>query len=189
MPRKRTISDDRLLDAALEIAHRRGPEALSFGALAAATGLAASTLVQRFGTRPEMLRATLQRAWDQLDRHTADADAGAGDGPAGVVALLVGLTGSYPADDAGDYADQLLLLREDLRDPVLRARGAAWIDTLVAAVERRLGGAAVGPLVVAHWQGLLTVWAFTRPAPLAGFVADGLGDLLTLLQRGVTSGV
>lgn len=186
MPRKRTIPDDTLLDEALELAHRDGPEALSFGAVAARTGLAASTLVQRFGTRADMLRATLQRAWDHLDRLTAEAAAAAGDGPAGVVDLLLALTGTYPADDAGDYADQLLLLREDLRDPVLRARGEAWIASLVAAVEQRLGGAPVGLTVVAHWQGLVTVWAFTRPAPLDRFVADALTDLLAVLHRGQT---
>ncbi len=45
------------------------------------------------------------------------------------------LTGQY---DAHDYADQLRLLREDLRDPVLRARGQSWLATLTQAVEDRL---------------------------------------------------
>lgn len=178
MPRKRTIADEVLLDAALDLVHSQGPEALTFGALASRTGLAASTLVQRFSTRPALLRATLERAWDHLDQRTAAADAAAGAGPAGVLELLAALTGEYPADDAEGYADQLLVLREDLRDQVLRARGEAWIGTLTAAVERRLDGVPVGALVVAHWQGLLTVWAFTRAAPLDEFVARALADLL-----------
>lgn len=178
MSRKRTIPDEALLDAALDLVHAEGPAALTFGALARRTGLAASTLVQRFATRPALLRATLERAWDHLDERTAAADAAADAGPSGVRALLGALTGAYPADDASGYADQLLLLREDLRDQVLRARGDAWIGALTAAVERRLGGAPVGSLVVAHWQGLLTVWAFTRPAPLDEFVDTALADLL-----------
>jgi len=52
-----------------------------------------------------------------------------------VIELLVRLTGQY---DAHDYADQLRLLREDLRDPVLRARGQSWLATLTQAVEDRL---------------------------------------------------
>lgn len=188
MPRKRTIPDEDLLDAALELVHQEGPEALTFGALAARTGLAGSTLVQRFGSRRALLRAALVRAWDQLDRRTAKADAAAGEGRDGVIELLVTLTGGYPDTATDEFADQLLVLREDLRDPVLRARGEAWIAELVAAIDRRLAGAPVGPLVVAHWQGLVTVWAFTRPAPLVTFVAESLDELLTRLDR-VASGV
>ena len=67
MPRKRTISDQDLLDAALVVVRAVGPEALTFAAAASASGLAASTLVQRFGTKAGLLRAALLRAWDLLD--------------------------------------------------------------------------------------------------------------------------
>lgn len=175
MPRKRTISDEALLAAALAIVHADGPEALSFAALAARSGLAGSTLVQRFGSRPAMLRAALGRAWDDLDARTAAADAAAGDGAAGVVELLLSLTGQYAQHD---YADQLMVLREDLRDPALRARGAAWIAVLETAVERRLGGAPVGTLVVAQWQGALTVWGFTQSDRLDVAIRSALTGLL-----------
>jgi AcrR family transcriptional regulator len=181
MPRKRTIPDTDLLDAALDLVHREGPEALTFAALAGRTGLAGSTLVQRFGSKPGLLRAALGRAWDDLDARTAEADARAGEGAAGVVDLLVALTGTY---EAHDFADQLLVLREDLRDPVLRARGQAWIATLVEAVERRLGGTGAGPLVVAHWQGTLTVWGFTRTDRLDRVVRAALDDLVARLTAG-----
>ena len=117
-----------------------------------------------------LLQQALLQAWDRLDAETARADAAAGPGPAGVVDLLVDLSGEYTEDD---FADQLLVLREDLRDPVLRARGEAWIDSLAGMIDRRLAGRAGDPpgpgrLVVAHWQGTLTVWSFTRPGPLSG---------------------
>ncbi|HEX6421751.1 MAG TPA: helix-turn-helix domain-containing protein [Acidimicrobiales bacterium] len=190
MPRKRSISDDDLLDAALRIVRSRGPDALTFGALAPQVGLAGSTIVQRFGTKAGLLRAALSRAWDLLDQATAAAVAAAGPGPGGVVELLVALTGQYGVDD--DFADQLLLLREDLRDPVLRARGQAWLATLTDAVERRLPGPpgrpGLGRIVVAHWQGTLTVWGFTRGAPLAEVVRTGLEDLLDRLAAGAAPG-
>ncbi|GHC64893.1 hypothetical protein [Limoniibacter endophyticus] len=44
--------------------------------------------------------------------------------PKGAVELLVALSADYGAIDS--YADGLLILREDLRDPDLRARGKAW---------------------------------------------------------------
>ena len=166
MPRKRTISDQDLLDAALVVVRASGPDALTFAALGARAGLAGSTIVQRFGTKAGLLRAALSRAWDLLDADTAAADRDVPASPAGVIELLVRLSGQYDPDD---YADQLLILREDLRDPVLRARGEAWVATLIEAIERRLertpgGGTGLGRLFVTHWQGTLTVWGFTaRP--------------------------
>jgi AcrR family transcriptional regulator len=180
MPRKRTIPDTAVLDAALALAEGAGPGALTFASLSAESGLAPATLVQRFGTKAGLLQAALLRAWDLLDEATAAADEAAGDGPEGVVDLVVRLGGQYdPAEDA----DQILLLREDLRDPVLRARGQAWIAALAAAVERRLEGAepGVGRLVVAQWQGSLTVWQFHREGDLDVALGTAVASLLTAL--------
>jgi AcrR family transcriptional regulator len=180
MPRIKTIPDEVLLAAGLDIVHRDGPAALTFSTLAAVVDLASSTIVQRFGSKAELLRATLLHAWDQLERHTASAAASASRDAAGVVDLLVTLSGEYEANDS---ADQLLVLREDLRDPVLRQRGEAWIKTLADCIEERLtdasgGSAGLGELVVAHWQGTLTVWSFTRPGALSAFVRQSLDELL-----------
>ena len=180
MPRKRTIPDEDLLDAALGLVREVGPDAVSFGSLASRVDLAPSTLVQRFGSKASLLQAALLRAWAQLEAATDDAIAAAPDGPAGVVELLVSLTGQY---DVHDFADQLRVLREDLRDPLLRERGRAWFATLSQAVETRLVGARgpdgdLGRLVVATWQGTLTVWSFTRDAPVVDVVRDTLGELL-----------
>lgn len=180
MPRVKTIPDEVLLSAGLEIVHRDGPAALTFATLASVVDLASSTIVQRFGSKAGLLRATLQYAWDELDGRTAAAAATAATDAAGVVDLLVALSGEY---EANDYADQLMVLREDLRDPVLRRRGEEWIATLADSIEERLadapgGSAGLGGLVVAHWQGTLTVWGFTRPGPLADFVRQSLDELL-----------
>lgn len=183
MPRTKTIPDEVLLAAALDIVHREGPAALTFSTLAQVVDLASSTIVQRFGSKANLLRATLSHAWDQLDRNTAAAVTAASDDAAGVVDLLVALSGSY---EANDYADQLMVLREDLRDPVLRSRGEAWINALAGSIEERLidapaGSAGLGSLVVAHWQGTLTVWGFTRPGPLPAFVRRSVEELLRRL--------
>ena len=135
------------------------------------------------GLSAALLQGALLRAWDHLDAATAAAIARAPGGRAGVVDLLVSLSGQY---EAHDYADQLMVLREDLRDPVLRARGAAWIATLAAAVEQRLADVPGGPdglgeLVVAHWQGTLTVWSFTRTGRVDLVVRSFLEALLDRL--------
>jgi AcrR family transcriptional regulator len=189
MPRKRTIPDEDLLDAALGLVREVGPEAVSFGTLATRVGLAPSTLVQRFGSKAGLLHAALLRAWRQLEAVTDEAIATAPDGPDGVVELLVSLTGQY---DAHDFADQLRVLREDLRDPALRQRGEAWFAALSDAVEARLAGnpggeAGLGRLVVATWQGTLTVWSFTREGPVVDTVRRTLEDLLARLVPDTTT--
>lgn len=188
MPRPRSVSDEVLLDAALQIVHTSGPSALSFGSLAERVDLAASTLVQRFGSKAGLLQATLLFAWDRLDAETAAIDATTALDASGVVDLLVGLSGQYAADG---YADQLMVLREDLRDPVLRGRGESWIAALTQCVERRLddvpgGSDGLGLIVVGHWQGTLTIWGFTRQGPLPDIVRRSVTALLDRL--GATTG-
>jgi AcrR family transcriptional regulator len=183
MVRPRTISDEALLDAALLIVRESGPDSLSFGALAGRVGLAGSTLVQRFGTKANLLRAALLLAWDRLDADTARALKRAGDGGAGVVEMLVMLSGQYRPDS---FADQLLILREDLRDPVLRARGQAWLALLSDAIEQRLadapgGATGLGDLILTQWQGTLTVWGFRRRGAIGTQVRRSLTDVLDRL--------
>lgn len=174
MPRPRTIPDEALLDGALAVMRRAGPDGITFAAVAAETGLSAATLVQRFGSKAALVQAALLRAWDLLDARTTAADAAAPPDPAGAVELLVALSGDYGAED--DYAEGLLVLREDLRDPALRRRGAAWGETLAAALGRRLADTAgprpdLGRLMAAQWQGALLWWGFERGRSLPEAVA------------------
>ncbi len=151
-----------------------GTEGLTFNAVAERAGLAASTIVQRFGSKPGLLRAALLRAWDRLDNDTSTAVATSGRGAKGVIDLLVQLSGQYQAHD---YADQLRILREDLRDPVLTTRGRAWLATLAEAIEERVPPIS-GMLVLAQWQGTLTLWSLTRDAPIEVMVRRNLRALL-----------
>src|SRR5690606_3073560 len=120
---------------------------------------------QRYGNREAMLEAVLLRAWDRLDAATRAADEDAAPGPQGAVDLLMALMPS----DAAEYnaTDGLLLLREDIRNPVLRARGAAWGVDLAHALGRRLSGDAekaerLGWQMANIWQGALIRGAFRR---------------------------
>lgn len=183
MPRPKTVDDQVVLEAALELVHTDGPGALTFAAVAAQVELAPSTVVQRFGSKGRLLQAALVHAWEGLERDTAAAADAAGPGASGVVQMLLALTGQY---EAHDYADQLLVLREDLRDATLRRRGRAWIRSLEEHIESRLanahrGAVGLGELVVAQWQGTLTVWSFTRSAPLQSMVHNSLTQLFDRL--------
>ena len=186
MPRPKTLPNEEVLDAALAIIRREGPDALTFAALSAACRLSASTLVQRFGTKSGLVRATLLQAWDRLDRLTAELAANTAKTPAGAVALLVGLSGDYGAIES--YADDLLILREDLRDPLLRARGASWRDVLSSALEERFADmpgapAGIGLMMAAQWQGALLWWSFDPRVPVTVFVKESLEHFVAAFRQ------
>ncbi|MEG0186225.1 MAG: hypothetical protein RR704_22520 [Stenotrophomonas sp.] len=165
MARTKTISDTALLDRLLHALQSHGPSALSFARAATASGLAAATLVQRFGNREAMLEAILLRAWDLLDDATEVANDQAGPGADGAVDVLVRLTDDASAER--DLSDGLLLLREDFSNPLLRARGARWGARLAEVLGNRLSSdadraARLGVQMASLWQGTLLWWGFNR---------------------------
>lgn len=184
MPRPRTLSDQHLLDLVLALIHAEGPEAATFAAVSKASGLSGSTLVQRFSTKAAMLRQALLHAWDQLDAETAQLCEKIPRTPQGAVALLVGLSGNY-GDSAAIYADGLRLLREDFRDPVLRARGAAWgrtlVETISACFENASRPQVTARLMLAQWQGSLLWWGFEADGPVVPYVESQLQEFLAEL--------
>lgn len=179
MPRPKSLPDQAVLESALTLMREHGPDGLSFGTLAKATGLSGATLVQRFGSKPALIKAATSHAWDKLERATADAIAGAAEGAEGVVSLLVALSGY---GDIETYADNLLILREDLRDPDLRARGRAWHAVLMSAIQSRLPdrGEALAAAILDQWQGSLLWWSFDPAEKVEHHVERRLRSFLAL---------
>ena len=176
MARQRGISDEAVLDAANVVLRRVGPGQLTFALVAAESNLAAATLVQRFENKQKLVRLTLLRAWDRLDAHTATLDRVQHESPAGAISLLAELSGAF---GEVDFADGLLLLREDFRDPQLRVRGEHWGDTLAQVLGRRLTGDTsrqkqLGQMLANQWQGAVVWWGYTQRQPLATRVRQEL---------------
>lgn len=191
MVRKRSVSDEAILDAAMDVMVRSGPGAVTFASVGREVGLSAATLVQRFPTKAEFLRAALLRAWDQLDAQTAELDATMEISPEGAVAMLVAM---FPTGEGEtDYAEGLLILREDMRDPVLRARGTRWGEVLAKALGRRLTRDParqdlLGRLMASQWQGAQIWWAFSRKGSAAGFIGRELRDWCAVVLAGERGG-
>jgi AcrR family transcriptional regulator len=190
VPRPKKIADDDVLAAAGEIVGRGGPDALTFASLGSRTKLSPATLVQRFGTREQMMRATLMRLWDGVDASTADADARYPVDPEGAIALLVHLSAGYggPGGNDDDIAQGLLLLREDFRDPKLRARGVAWSEAIDTALGRRLSPdpaaqPTLGRLMASQWQGALIWWGFSRSGALRHHIRRELREWCAIVLR------
>ncbi len=179
MARQKSITDEAILDAALAVMTQGGPEAVTFASVGRKVGLSAATLVQRYPTKAEFMRAALLRAWDHLDAQTAGLDATEEVSPEGAVSMLVAM---FPTGEGEtDYAEGLLILREDIRDPQLRVRGARWGETLAAALGRRLTHdparqPLLGRLMASQWQGAQLWWAFERRGDPASVVGKELRD-------------
>lgn len=75
MARPRTINREALLDAAEVLLHKQGAPALSFGAIAAESGLSKASVQSVFGTREQMLDALLGR-WMSKEQERYHAIAG-----------------------------------------------------------------------------------------------------------------
>jgi AcrR family transcriptional regulator len=184
VPRPKSQSDEQILNAALLLLRTGGIEGLTFAALATRCGLSAATLVQRFGSKPELGRRALLQAWDELDGLTAELAATVPRTPAGAIELLVGLSRLH--EEPGDYGSGLLLLREDLRDPVLRERGAAWHLALTVALDACFSSTRdapdrIGHALASHWQGALIWWAFGASGPLEEYLTESLTEIVGLL--------
>lgn len=154
MARPRTLPDADVFAAILRLHAMQGDHAVTFSAIARATGLAAATLVQRYGNRAGTIRAALLSVWDGLDAALAGADADTAH------ALLKSLTPAMP-DPA--------ILTASLRDSAARTRAEDWRERVERALAARLGGGAKGAeaaaMLFAAWQGDL----FWRQAGGKGF--------------------
>lgn len=149
MPRPRIIPDDRVYAAIQALLDQGGDKAVSFATVAAATGLAAPTLVQRYGSRDGMVQAARRAVWARREEEVAKAIAETAD--KGPQALLKAVS---PVD-----AHSLAM---DLRDAELAQRAAAWRAKVEGTLALRLGS---GPkakeaaaLLFAAWQGL-ALWS------------------------------
>ncbi len=140
--------------------------------------------MQRFGSKAALVQSTLLHAWDRLDEKTETLAAGWPGVPAARSRLLVALSRDY--GDIEAYADGLLVLREDLRDPVLRARGAQWKAALCRALDACFADDAqappgIGLLLASQWQGSLLWWSFDPAGKVEDFVAATLHRFIEAL--------
>ena len=159
MPRARTLSDEAIHATIRRLLAEGGDKAVSFGTVSQATGLAASTLAQRFATRDGMVRAALLDGWAHLSARTEAAEAEVPAGGKQVAALLK----LVARDSAADIALRL----HHLRDPDLRAAAQAWRSHMEQAIALRLApdkAAETAAMVFALWQGRL-LWSDAGEPP------------------------
>ncbi|MFN3937315.1 MAG: transcriptional regulator [Gemmobacter sp.] len=157
MPRPRSVPDSIVHEAVLDLRRAGGDKAVTFGAVAARAGLAASSLAQRHKTVAGMIRDAENGLWQRLDDALTEAAGQAPASPKGAAALLKALSP----------------LARNL--PVEAPAAEAWRARVEAELALRLGSGGkardAAAALFAAWQGLL-LWeaAGGRPVRLKDLV-------------------
>jgi AcrR family transcriptional regulator len=186
MARRKTISDEAVLAAAAKVMFAGGPSDFTLADVAAEAGIAPATLVQRFGDKHGLVVAAITRDNGAFERFLAALPHEVG--AESVIAIFAAM---FPdvGDDADHFADQLLWLRQDMRDADLNRLARARFDKLRAAVAERMpplpaiSTAESAVMVEAQWQGVLVQWGVFRHGRLADFVTASLRGWFALVSR------
>lgn len=181
MARPRLVADDVVLDAAHRLLVKLGPARLTLAAVGAEVGLAAPTLIQRFGSKHALFVAAAARSPVLIRRAAEQAESSA-------TSPLTSLRDFLTAVAHPKHRDAL---RVDASDPDFRrhalAQSAAIVDTCTgfyraAQASGELLPRTDVPALARHTlvcvTGAAQVWSIDPVGPFAGFLAGQLDQLL-----------
>jgi AcrR family transcriptional regulator len=123
MPRRKSISDEDILDRALPVIARAGPAGFTLADIATEIGLSPATLLQRFGDKKTLVERAFGRDNERFACWIADLPEGRG--VAATLAVYRAATEAFDADPDPELAEHLLWLREDIRDSTFNALARA----------------------------------------------------------------
>lgn len=187
MPRPKLVSDADLLDVAVRIIGERGPGGFTLADLGQQVGLSPATLIQRFGSKRQLIESAIERVNERLARAVSRVPTASDDAEAALVEWFVAL--AHPFRTRALIASHLVFLRRDLLDAALRAKASRhsrlvrrrvcqYLDALPSDVARDARAIAAG--LEAHWHGLVIQWAIAGQGSLEAWLRSGL----TLFLRG-----
>jgi AcrR family transcriptional regulator len=184
MPRPKTQSDEAVLDAVARVMFRLGPQDFTLAQAAREAGVSAATLVQRFGDKHTLI----VRAVAQDNARFAEILARPAPAPSAEAVIGFFQRMSEAFVEAGPFADQLLWLREDMRDPELNALARERFAALRAAIAARMPPLPISPetaarLVEAQWQGALNQWGIEPMGRLGDYVVESLRAWFALVRN------
>lgn len=177
MPRRKSLSDDEILDAAVPVMVRKGPSAFTLADVATEVGMAPATLIQRFGDKKTLIERVFARDNERFAEWVAGLPRGRG--VDAVLHIFESATNMFGEED--NLADHLLWLREDFRDPTLNAMARERFRLLQKALAERMPPMRVSAktaarLLDAQWQGALNQWGIFRQGRLSNYMMKSLRD-------------
>ncbi|MEU5217760.1 TetR family transcriptional regulator [Streptomyces sp. NPDC020807] len=129
---------DRIVDAALRVAHDGGIAGITHRTVAAEADVPLGSTTYHFGSLDELLVAALRKANEGLGRVLRDGLGDAGDGGGDeLAATLARLLGEWLGGERARVELEYELYLAALRRPALRPVAAEWADTVTAALAPR----------------------------------------------------
>lgn len=189
MGRPRTVTDDGILDAAARIVTRLGPSGLTLAEVAHEAGLAAATLLQRFGSKRGLLLALAGRGANEVAEHFVAARAAHPSPLRALREAMLAMAGFASTPEA--LANHLAFLQIDLQEPDFHRLALGHATRLGQEVHALLDAAVdAGELdacdtarlaraVQVAFNGSLITWAVFRHGRVQDWLSDDLDYLLT----------
>ncbi len=174
-PRPRTVTDDDILAATARAIGRCGPVDLTLADVARDVGVSPATLVQRFGSKRNLLLALVRTGPAGAEQCFARARAAPGSALAGLLAALASVAREIGRPE--EIANHLAFLQIDLSDPDFHRLAQEQARVTTRHVERLLqeavdageiAGAEVRQLARTLQEvmsGALLSWAILRTGP------------------------
>ena len=187
-PRPRETSDAEILAATARVMQRRSPVDLTLADVAKEAGVVPATIIQRFGTKRELLLANCKAWTADVAGQFAAARAKYGSPLKTLIELLVECSGFAATPES--MANGLAYLQIDLTDSdfyavllrqfvTTRDEVKKLLDDAVAARELRpCDTTALARLVQEVNGGAMLDWAVYRKGPLAAWIRRSLEALL-----------
>jgi AcrR family transcriptional regulator len=189
MGRPRTATDDQILGAAARVVTTAGPHGMTLARVAGEAGLAAPTLVQRFGSKRGLMLALAARGAEHAGRPFDEARAAHPSPLDALRAALTAMAGFASTPEA--LANHLALFQIDLREPdfhklalaharTMRAELQAMLDDAVTAGELApCDTARLARTVQVTYNGSLITWAVHREGRVEDWLAADLDAVLS----------
>ncbi len=194
-PRPRTLSDGDLLMAAAQAVGRVGPSRLTLADVAKEAGVAPATLVQRFGSKRNLLLALAGQGPPAVAEETARLRRAHASPLAALLAFADCMAGMAPTPE--ELANHLAFLVMDLTDPDFHRHALAQAEAFQSELQEIVADAvAAGELAKCDatqlarlmqetLHGALVTWAIYREGTARDWVRREMEMLLApYLKRG-----
>jgi AcrR family transcriptional regulator len=187
-PRPRETSDAEILAALARVMQRRSPVELTLADVAQEAGVVPATIIQRFGTKRELLLANCKAWTADVSGQFAAARAKYRSPLKTLVALFVQFSGFAATPES--MANFLAYLQIDLSDPAFRAvlqrqfmtmreETQKLLEESIAARElKSCDSGELARLVQQVNSGAMLDWAVYRKGPLGAWIRRALEALL-----------
>lgn len=187
------MSDDEILDATARAVGHHGPARFTLADVASEAGITAAAIVQRFGSKADLLLALSRRGVSSAADAVAEAKARR---RSPLAALLDFLGGQVSGIDSPEVlANHVAFLQLDLVEPALRTEAQAHARTVVQGIQALLEAAVdageleptdcgrLATAVQTTYNGALITWALAPRGTLARWVRSQVSFLLEPYRR------